>query len=175
MIAALHTYWVFPHFKFLQLGDPVSGNKSGYQALLMTKQYFLMHGDLVACMDNKWKQQAEFENIVSLMNTMSDEQKVKVERKMMHSISIMIDYLEKNVKIVRTYHLHSFPRQRRLRSLPRLFSASSRCQLLQRLLHLRLCLQQGPRCSISLQRPQLQSRPPLLPICTSQICKMEEK
>ena len=98
MIAALHTYWVFPHFKFLQLGDPVSGNKSGYQARLMTERYVLMHGDLVACMDNKWKQQAEFENIVSLMNTMSDEQKVKVERKMMHSISIMIDYLEKHFK-----------------------------------------------------------------------------
>ena len=37
-IANLHTFYIFPHFDYLQKGDPLSGNVPGYQGRLITER-----------------------------------------------------------------------------------------------------------------------------------------
>ena len=78
IIAALHTHFIFPHFQFLQEGDPLTGNVAGYQGRLLTKHYFLMHRDLTVCKDEGWKNEDAFKGLVEFLNSMeSDEIKKK--------------------------------------------------------------------------------------------------
>ena len=46
LINALHTYFVFPHFKFFQGGDPLLNNEPGFQARMISVRFFLMFEDL---------------------------------------------------------------------------------------------------------------------------------
>ena len=50
------------HFGAGATAEEVTGNVAGYQARLMTVRYFLMHGDLSACTDEKWKDMKEDES-----------------------------------------------------------------------------------------------------------------
>ena len=64
MIVAIHQNFMNSHFKFLQKGDPISGNVPGYQARLLLPQYFLMHDDLTSCINGKWKENEGYQNII---------------------------------------------------------------------------------------------------------------
>ena len=46
IIVEVHRNFMTPHFEFLQQGDPVTGNVSGYQAQLLLTLYFLMCKEL---------------------------------------------------------------------------------------------------------------------------------
>ena len=97
IIAALHTHFIFPHFQFLQEGDPLTGNVAGYQGRLLSERYFLMHRDLTVCEDEGWKNQDAFKGLVEFSNSMeSDEVQQNIKVKVMHSINIMIEYLHKH-------------------------------------------------------------------------------
>ena len=75
-IAALHTHFMFPHFEFLQLGDALTGNVSGYQGQFLPETYFLMHQDLSVCLDGGWKRQTKFESYISYYDTLDDNIKI---------------------------------------------------------------------------------------------------
>ena len=68
-IAAIHEYWIFPHFKFLQLGDPLMDNKPGYIGRLMAVRYYLMHRDLCLCENDGWMDINEFKTFTSHMTS----------------------------------------------------------------------------------------------------------
>ena len=63
-IASVCKFWVFPHFAFLQKGDPITGNVAGYQGRLMLERYFLMASDLSDCLDGKWKNHSSFQHFL---------------------------------------------------------------------------------------------------------------
>ena len=97
IIGALHTYFVFPHFAFLQGGDPVTFNKAGYQGRLIAERYFLMHQDLSACENNGWKELQEFEDVNTCIETWFDEEtKSEYDERVGHVVRIMTQYLEKH-------------------------------------------------------------------------------
>ena len=73
IIAALHTHFVFPHFQFLQEGDPLTGNMAGYQGRLQTEQYFPIHNDLHMCKDKGWRNEETFKGLVRFMNEIDDD------------------------------------------------------------------------------------------------------
>ena len=70
--AALHTHFVFPHFQFLQEGNPLTGNVAGYQGRLQKEWYFLMHNDLHVCKDEGWRNEETFKGLVSFMDEVDD-------------------------------------------------------------------------------------------------------
>ena len=46
LIAVFHSWFLFPHFKFLQEGDPVAGGTPSFLARHITVRYFLTMNDL---------------------------------------------------------------------------------------------------------------------------------
>ena len=64
IIKCLHKVWVFPHFKYLQGGDKLTGSVAGYQSRFILQCLFLMWKDLDKMCNGKWKQNGEFENVM---------------------------------------------------------------------------------------------------------------
>lgn len=79
IIKCIHKVWVFPHFKFVQGGDPLTGDVAGYQARLMLLRFYLLWEDLDALLNDGWKQNEEFKTVVS---EAADNLKEKVRKKL---------------------------------------------------------------------------------------------
>ena len=106
MIAAIHQNFMNSHFKFLQKGDPISGNVPGYQARLLLPRYFLMHDDLTSCINGKWKENASYQNVIEYnQNNLSIETQQLQERKMEHTFNIMTTSLCKHFDAWANRHL----------------------------------------------------------------------
>ena len=95
IIKCIHKVWVFPHFKFVQGGDPLTGDVAGYQARLMLLRFYLLWEDLDALLNDGWKQNEEFKTVVS---EAADNLKEKSKEKIEHMLRICLLYLEKHFK-----------------------------------------------------------------------------
>ena len=73
-IASVCKFWVFPHFAYLQKGDPITSNVSGYQGRLILERYFFMASDLDACSNGKWKTHPSFHNFLLYVNQLNEEE-----------------------------------------------------------------------------------------------------
>lgn len=80
LICAFHTFFLFPHFGFLQLGDPKAGNTASFQARHMAVQYFLMLEDLLA-IDNDWERKEQFGEYVRSLEELNDDDKAIQKKK----------------------------------------------------------------------------------------------
>ena len=54
MLASFHTAFIFPHFKFLQNGDPEAGGMASFLVHYMTMIYHCMLEDMVSIEGDKW-------------------------------------------------------------------------------------------------------------------------
>ena len=84
LISAFHTFFMFPHFKFLQGGDEQS-KRCGYQTKHLLERYFLMHEDLRNNTNKQWPKNTHFDdfmeyNRLSLSPSEQIEQADKVDR-----------------------------------------------------------------------------------------------
>ena len=59
LISTFHTFFMFPHFKFLQGGDEQS-KRCGYQTKHLLERYFLMHKVLKNNTNKQWPQNTHF-------------------------------------------------------------------------------------------------------------------
>ena len=96
LIKCLHTYWIFPHFTYLQGGDQLTGDVPGYQARLLLVRYFLMHNDLKRLEDGGWKQNQNFEGLVDTIGHLDTNEKDKMQNKMKHIVNVMLKSLTKH-------------------------------------------------------------------------------
>ena len=84
LLLVYHTYFLFPHFKWLQLSDPEIGEKkAGYLNRHIAVRYFLMYKDITsASRDTSWKTLPAFrllyESIRDLSPNVQEEQGKKV-------------------------------------------------------------------------------------------------
>ena len=74
LLTAFHETFLFPHFKFLQLGDKESGNTPSFQARHQLLWYFLMDNDLIS-IQNDFQQKEHFQKYVSTLANLNEEQK----------------------------------------------------------------------------------------------------
>lgn len=81
LIKFLHTYFIFPHFTYLQGGDPLTGDVPSYQARLLLVHYFLMRQDPKFMVDGGWKKNKNFEGLVNMMGNLEENEKGKMEKK----------------------------------------------------------------------------------------------
>ena len=97
IIAAIHRNWLCAHFDFVQGGDPLTGNVAGYQARLMTVRFFLMHQDLSACTDEKWKDMEDYKNVIDFNSENLDlETQLIQDKKIAHAFTYMLRSIEKH-------------------------------------------------------------------------------
>ena len=100
VIASIHTHFIFPHFKYLQEGDPLTGNVAGYQARSMLVRYFLMHEDLIEIKDGAWMDVDAFKGLVTITETdLIEQERESMKQKMFHIVNIMHTLLHKHFNI----------------------------------------------------------------------------
>ena len=98
LLGAYHTYFLFTHFKWLQLGDPkIGGKKSGYLNRHIAVRYFLMNEDLhAAIQDNKWKTLPEFSAFCETNGNLSSYDRDIQEKKIKLVFTLALKQLRKH-------------------------------------------------------------------------------
>ena len=81
-------FFLFPHFRFLQLGDDKVGNTPSFQARHVTICYFLMLEDLLT-IENDWETEEEFSEYVSTLNDLSYEDKAAQKGSSLTSLDML--------------------------------------------------------------------------------------
>ena len=95
LLAAFHETFLFPHFKFLQLGDKEAGNTPSFQARHQLIRYFLMDFDLQS-IKNDFRNKEEFQKYVSTFDNLNEEQKTIHNKKFTCFIKEVNDSLHKH-------------------------------------------------------------------------------
>ena len=83
LLCAFHTFFLFPHFQFLQLGDPKAGNTPSFQARHVCVRYYLMLEDLLV-IENDWETKEEFSEYVQTLEALDDDNMVIQKKKSTH-------------------------------------------------------------------------------------------
>ena len=101
MLFSYHTYFLFTHFKWLQLGDPkIGGKKSGYLNWHIAVRYFLMNEDLhAAIQDNKWKTLPEFSTFCETNGNLSSYDWDMQEKKIKLVFTLALKQLRKHFDV----------------------------------------------------------------------------
>jgi len=95
MLCSLHEFFIFPHFKYLQLGDKVVGSTPSFQARHILLRYFLMNEDIEK-MKNEWMTLEKFKNYCESLEHLNTEDKVVQNKKRTHIFNIMQTSLHKH-------------------------------------------------------------------------------
>jgi hypothetical protein len=104
LIAAFHTYFLFPHFAWLQKGDDTVGGTPGFLARHMVSSYFLMHSDLTAG-EIGWESLPAFTDFISSLETLSNDETVLQKNKVKQFFKMAREMLEKHFDIWINKHL----------------------------------------------------------------------
>ena len=98
LLTAFHTSWLFPHFKYLQLGDDKAGNTPSFQGRNMLVRYYLMDSD-IQNLKQEWKTNEHFAQYVSSLNALPMNEKKIQELKLTHFFRYTEDSLHKHFGI----------------------------------------------------------------------------
>ena len=98
LLTAFHCSWLFPHFKYLQLGDEKAGNTPSFQGRNMLVRYYLMDSD-IQNLKQEWKTNEHFAQYVSSLNQLPIDEKKIQERKLTHFFRYTEDSLHKHFGI----------------------------------------------------------------------------
>ena len=98
LLTAFHCSWLFPHFKYLQLGDDKAGNTPSFQGRNMLVRYYLMDSD-IQNLKQEWKTNEHFAQYVSSLNALPMNEKKIQERKLTHFFRYTEDSLHKHFGI----------------------------------------------------------------------------
>jgi len=75
LIVSFHSFFLFPHLKFLQIGDQDAGNTPSFLAPYMVVRYFCMLDDIGFIKSGGWKTHLKFEEYVISLNGLDDNDK----------------------------------------------------------------------------------------------------
>ena len=96
LLVAFHKAFLFPHFKFLQLGDPRTGTTSSFLSRHITIRYFLMIEDLESMENNKWMSHVKFTAFKSSLDKLNDIEKEQQKKKNILFLGFIRRSIEKN-------------------------------------------------------------------------------
>ena len=92
----MHTYFIFPHFKLLQGGDPLLDDKPGFQARMIGVRYFIMSDDLQTILTS-YRTLDSFDDFQRYNETeLNNEEKVCQHQKVQEMARIMLTYIDKH-------------------------------------------------------------------------------
>ena len=81
LLVAFHRAFLFPHFQFLQLGDPRTGNKASFIARHIAVCYFFMIEDLEKMEGDEWMNHEMFISFLATLNILNEEEKIQQKKK----------------------------------------------------------------------------------------------
>ena len=96
LIKSVHTYFVFPHFKFLQDGNPLMDNEPGFQERLIGVRYFSIM-EVLNAMLTSYPTLEAFRDFQSYNEKeLNDEEKICQHKKVQETATIMMRYIDKH-------------------------------------------------------------------------------
>ena len=95
LLVLFHTAFLFPHFKFLQLGNKASGDQPSFQARHLLVRYCMMATDLED-IKKKWKEHENFRMFVSTLNDLSINEQNQQKRKLTKFLRYSCESLKKH-------------------------------------------------------------------------------
>ena len=98
LLVAFHRAFLFPHFQFLQLGDPRTGNKASFIARHIAVRYFLMIEDLEKKEGNEWMNHEMFISFLATLNILNEEEKIQQKKKITLFLKFIRQSIEKHFK-----------------------------------------------------------------------------
>ena len=96
LLVAIHTWFLFPHFKWSQLGDPDVGGTPSFMSRHMLVRYFLMVQQIEDGTNENWMQMDEFKGFVDSMQTLDISEKNLQKEKGKHFLRIVRASLTKH-------------------------------------------------------------------------------
>ena len=97
LLNAYHKVFLNKYMAYLQGGDPINHNIPGFQSRLTGTTYYLMHRCIESLMDNKWKQNSEFQSFKLFKNSHLDEETKKImDHKVSFTLSVTLTSLQKH-------------------------------------------------------------------------------
>ena len=94
LLVAFHEAFLFPHFKFLQLGDPRTGTTASFLSRHITIRYFLMMEDLESMENNKWMSHVKFTAFKSSLDKLNDIEKEQQKKK----ITLFLGFIRRSIE-----------------------------------------------------------------------------
>ena len=89
LLVAIHTWFLFPHFKWSQLGDPDVGGTPSFMSRHMLVRYFLMVQQIEDGTNENWMQMDDFKGFVDSMQTLDISEKNLQKEKVKHFLRIV--------------------------------------------------------------------------------------
>ena len=97
MLVAFHQSFLFPHFKFLQLGDKEAGDKPSFQARHLLVRYCMMATDLQKIKEN-WREHEHFSKDVSTYDELNLTEQQQQQQKLTEFLRYACESLKKHFK-----------------------------------------------------------------------------
>lgn len=98
LLCAFHKFFLFPHFKFLQGSDPMTGSTPSFLCRHMLVRYFIMVQDIDKLSEDRWKDEIVFSDVLHRYNTLDENEKVIATKKISHFIRYVKESLTKHFK-----------------------------------------------------------------------------
>ena len=96
LLVAIHKWFLFPHFKWCQLGDNAVGGTPSFSARNMLVRYFSMMDQVRSAENGKWESLADFEGFKASVNGLPDEEQGIQRLKVTHFLRILCASLKKH-------------------------------------------------------------------------------
>ena len=100
LLAVMHTWFIFPHFKWCQLGDPAVGNTSSFLSRHMLVRYFIMSEQVEEAKNEKWQEYDEWKGFVESIEELEKDEEKEIQKvKVTHFLRIVSASLTKHFRI----------------------------------------------------------------------------
>ena len=94
LLIAFHNAFIFPHFQFLQVGDPKIGGTPSFLGRHCAIRYFLMVQDIESIKDNRWKENNEFKDFNQSVNALDESERALQNKK----ITLFTQYISNSIE-----------------------------------------------------------------------------
>ena len=99
LLTAIHKWFLFPHFKWCQLGDSKVGGTPSFLSRHMLVRYFLMIQQVTSVTKGRWRDVKEFTDFISTLDDMNNDEEETQIQKVEHFLRIVKASLDKHFKI----------------------------------------------------------------------------
>ena len=95
---AFHTAFVFPHFKFLQLGDPKIGGTPSFLGRHITVRYYLMRRDLDKIEGEQWLSNECFSDFHTSLFQLDENEQAQQKKKLAFFVNYLIESINNHFR-----------------------------------------------------------------------------
>ena len=99
VLIAFHKAYIFPHFHFLQLGNPGTGRSPGFRGRHSTIHYYLMRRDIDEIKGDQWLSNDNFNGFCTTLFQLDQNKQIQQKRKPAVFVNRLIPSIKKYFRL----------------------------------------------------------------------------